>query len=177
MFCDGVGLDLHSKIASFPDFPKKGILFRDISPVLRDPEAFDSLIGEMAQQWKGKKVDLLLGIEARGFIFAAALGLKLNRGFAMARKKGKLPGRTVSLSYEIEYGTDVMEIQETAIRRGESVLIVDDLLATGGTARAAAKLVEKTGGRVAGMAFAIELEALRGRKNLEDYEVVSTLKY
>lgn len=170
-------MDFRAKIASFPDFPKKGILFRDISPILKDPDAFDRLVEEMALPWRGKKIDLLLGIDARGFIFAAALGLKLKKGFIMARKKGKLPGKTIELPYDIEYGNAIMEIQATAIRKGENVLIVDDLLATGGTAAAAAKLVEKAGGKVAGMAFVVELDDLSGRKNLQGYEINSILKY
>ena len=169
-------MDLRSKVAEFPDFPKTGILFRDISPVLRDPAAFAQLIDEMAALLP-KDVGAFAGIDARGFIFATALGVKLGKGFLMVRKKGKLPGKTIRVSYGLEYGEDTIEIQADAVREGERIAIVDDLLATGGTARSAANLIEKAGGKVAGIVFAIELAGLEGRKKLEGYNVSSVLKY
>lgn len=170
-------MNLESVIRSFPDFPKKGILFRDISPVLRDPKAMEYVIDQIHEHYKNKKIDLIAGIESRGFIFACALGLKFNKGFIMIRKQGKLPGNTLSLAYSVEYGNATMEIQEDAVSKGQNVLIADDLIATGGTAKASAQLIEKLGGKVAGFAFVIELAALRGRELLKDYEVFSLVKY
>jgi adenine phosphoribosyltransferase len=169
-------MDLKSKIADYPDFPKKGILFRDISPVLKDPSAFRQLIDQMAEALP-ESIDAFAGIDARGFIFATALSQKLGKGLLMVRKKGKLPGKTISISYGLEYGGDTIELQEGAVRKGERIAIVDDLLATGGTASAAAALVEKAGGNVACMVFAIELEGLAGRNKLSGYRIESILKY
>lgn len=173
----GYTMNLESVIRSFPDFPKKGILFRDVSPILRDPKAMHHVVYQFHEHYKNKKIDLVAGIESRGFIFASALGLKFNRGIVMIRKQGKLPGKTSSLAYDIEYGNDTMEIQQDAVKKGENVLIADDLIATGGTARASAELIERLGGKIVGFAFVIELAALKGRDLLKGYEIHSLVKY
>ncbi len=170
-------MNLENVIRSIPDFPKKGILFRDINPLLRDPKAMQYVIDQFYEYYKNKKVDLIVGIESRGLIFASALGLKFNKGIVITRKQGKLPGKTLSLAYNIEYGSATMEIQHDAISRGQNVLIVDDLLATGGTAKASTELVKKLGGNIAGLAFVIELAALKGRHLLKDYEIYSLVTY
>ena len=170
-------MNLENVIRSIPDFPKKGILFRDINPLLRDPKAMQYVIDQFYKYYKNKKIDLIAGIESRGFIFASALGLKFNKGIVIIRKQGKLPGKTLSLVYDIEYGSATMEIQHDAITRGQNVLIVDDLLATGGTAKASTELVKKLGGNVVGFAFVIELAALKGRHLLKDYEIYSLVTY
>jgi adenine phosphoribosyltransferase len=170
-------MNLKDKIAEIPDFPKKGILFRDISPLLRDPSSFSLVVDEFARRIHPKDVDLFAGIESRGFPLACALALRYNKGMIMIRKQGKLPGATHKIKYNIEYGTATMEIQNDAIRKGQRVLICDDLLATGGTAKTAAKLVEKIGGVVAGFAFIIELTDLSGTKAIENYRHESLVKY
>ena len=170
-------MNLREKIAEIPDFPKKGILFRDISPLLRDPSALSLVIDEFSKRIHHKDIDVFAGIESRGFPLACALALKYNKGMIMIRKEGKLPGPTHSISYSIEYGTATMEIQKNAVKKGERVLICDDLLATGGTAKAAAKLVEKIGGTVAGFAFIVELTDLKGSKAIKDYRYESLVKY
>jgi adenine phosphoribosyltransferase len=170
-------MNLESVIRSFPDFPKKGILFRDISPILRDPRAMRHVADTFYEHFKSRKVDLVAGIESRGFIFACALGLRFNKGIIMIRKQGKLPGKTSSLSYNIEYGNATMEMQQDAVKEGESVLVADDLIATGGTARASASLIERLGGNVVGFAFVIELASLKGRELLKGYDVYSLVKY
>jgi len=170
-------VNLREKIAEIPDFPKKGILFRDISPLLRDPSALSLVIDEFSKRIHHKDIDVFAGIESRGFPLACALALKYNKGMIMIRKEGKLPGPTHSISYSIEYGTATMEIQKNAVKKGERVLICDDLLATGGTAKAAAKLVEKIGGTVAGFAFIVELTDLKGSKAIKDYRYESLVKY
>jgi len=170
-------MNLQNVIRSFPDFPKKGILFRDISPILRDPKAMQYVIDQFYEHYKNKKIDLIAGIESRGFVFACALGLKFNKGVIMIRKQGKLPGKTLSLAYDIEYGNATMEIQQDAISKGQNVLIADDLIATGGTAKASAKLIENLGGNVVGFAFVIELSGLKGRDLLKGYEVYSLVEY
>ncbi|HJT09704.1 MAG TPA: adenine phosphoribosyltransferase [Candidatus Nitrosotalea sp.] len=170
-------MNLREKIAEIPDFPKKGILFRDISPLLRDPSALSLVIDEFSKRIHHKDIDVFAGIESRGFPLACALALKYNKGMIMVRKEGKLPGPTHSISYSIEYGTATMEIQKNAVKKGERVLICDDLLATGGTAKAAAKLVEKIGGTVAGFAFIVELTDLKGSKAIKDYRYESLVKY
>lgn len=170
-------MNLETIIRSFPDFPKKGILFRDISPVLRNPEAMQYVIDQFYEYYNKMKVDLIAGIESRGFIFACALGLKFKKGIVMIRKQGKLPGDTLRLTYDIEYGNAVMEIQQDAVNEGQNVLIVDDLIATGGTAKASAELIEKLGGNITGFAFVIELTSLKGREQLKGYEVYSLVKY
>jgi len=169
--------DLRRIIRDVPDFPKPGIVFKDITPLLADPNAFRRAIDLMAQSLNDQKFDLLVGIESRGFIFAAALAYALGKGKVPVRKPGKLPAKTVQVSYELEYGTDSLEIHEDAIRSGQRVVIVDDVLATGGTARGAASLVEKVGGEVAVLSFFIELEFLKGREKLGGYDIRSVLSY
>ena len=170
-------MNLKEKIAEYLDFPKKGILFRDFSPILRDPSATSFIVEEFSKQYHPKDVDVFVGIESRGFIIACALAQKYNKGMVMLRKEGKLPGKTEKTSYTIEYGEAVMEIQKTALNEGEQVVICDDLLATGGTAKAAAKLVEKIGAKVAGFAFIIELSDLNGIKEISNYKSVSLVQY
>ncbi len=173
----GYAMKLGNTIRSFQDFPKKGILFRDISPILRDPEVMRYVIDQFYDHFRNKKIDLIAGIESRGFIFACPLGIKFNKGIIMIRKQGKLPGKTVSLAYSIEYGSATMEIQQDSIGKGQNVLIADDLLATGGTARASAELIERLGGKVVGFAFVMELASLKGRTLIKDYEVHSLVTY
>lgn len=170
-------MNLKEKIIEFPDFPSKGILFRDISPLLRDPETISFIVNEFSRRYKSTEIDLLAGIESRGFPLACALALKYNKGMIMIRKQGKLPGRTEKASYNIEYGNATMEIQTDAVKSGQKVLICDDLLATGGTAKAAANLVEKIGGRVAGFAFIVELTELKGSEVIKNYKYESLVKY
>ena len=170
-------MNLKEKIIEFPDFPSKGILFRDISPLLKDPETISFIVNEFSRRYKSIEIDLLAGIESRGFPLACALALKYNKGMIMIRKQGKLPGRTEKVSYNIEYGNATMEIQSDAVKSGQSVLICDDLLATGGTAKAAASLVEKIGGRVAGFAFIVELTELKGSEVIKNYKYESLVKY
>ena len=170
-------MDLKALVRSIPDFPKEGILFRDITPLIGDADGFEELIAQMADALRDADVDLVVGPEARGFIFGAALANALHAGFVPARKPGKLPYDTISYEYALEYGTDRLEIHADAIRPGQRVAIVDDLLATGGTAAACAKLVEKAGGVVVGCAFAIELLDLPGRAALADYPVHTILQY
>jgi len=170
-------VNLKEKIAEIPNFPKKGILFRDISPILKDPSALSLVVDEFVRLYHPNEIDLLAGIESRGFPLACAIALRFNKGMIMIRKQGKLPGATRKISYDIEYGSATMEIQNDAIKKGQRVLICDDLLATGGTARAAAKLVEKIGGKVAGFAFIIELTDLKGSKIIKNYRHESLVKY
>ena len=170
-------MNLKDKIVEIPDFPKKGILFRDISPLLRDPAALSLLVEEFTKIIHPNEVEVFVGIESRGFPLACALALRYNRGMIMIRKQGKLPGATHKISYNIEYGTATMEIQSDAIKKGQKVYICDDLLATGGTAKAAAKLVEKIGGKVSGFAFIIELTDLKGSKVIKNYKYNSLVKY
>ena len=170
-------MNLKDKIAEIPDFPKKGILFRDISPLLKDPAALSLVVDEFIKVIHPNDVDLFAGIESRGFPLACALALRYNKGMIMIRKQGKLPGATHKITYSIEYGTATMEIQNDAVKKGQRVFICDDLLATGGTAKAAAKLVEKVGGIVAGFAFIIELTDLIGSKKIKNYRYKSLVKY
>ena len=170
-------MNLSEKIAEYADFPNKGILFRDFSPILRDSSATSFIVEEFSKQYHPKDVDVFVGIESRGFIVACALAQKYNKGMVMLRKEGKLPGKTEKTSYEIEYGKAVMEIQKTALNEGERVVICDDLLATGGTAKAAAVLVEKLKAKVTGFAFIIELTELNGIKKIRDYKTVSLVRY
>jgi len=170
-------MNLKEKIAEYPNFPKKGILFRDFSPILSDPSALSFVIEEFAKKFHPNDVDIFAGIESRGFILACALALKYNKGMILLRKAGKLPGKTVKTSYTIEYGKAVMEIQKDVIEKGQRVLICDDLLATGGTAKAAAKLIEKIEGNVVGFAFIIELLELNGRDKIKEYRSESLVEY
>ncbi|HEY7792261.1 MAG TPA: adenine phosphoribosyltransferase [Vicinamibacterales bacterium] len=168
---------LKSKIRHVPDFPKKGILFYDITTLLRDREGFRVAIDQMAAPYADKKIDMVVGIESRGFILGAAVADRLKAGFIPVRKPGKLPSTTVCETYDLEYGTDSLELHQDAIEPNQRVLIVDDLLATGGTARATAGLVRKLGGDVQGLAFLIELSALNGRAKLTKEPVFSVLQY
>ena len=170
-------MNLKDFIADYPDFPKKGILFRDFSPILSDSSALEFVVEEFSKKFHPNDVDVFAGIESRGFILACALALKYNKGMVLLRKAGKLPGKTVKTSYTIEYGKAVMEIQKTAINEGQRVVICDDLLATGGTAKAAAKLVEKIDGVVVGFAFIIELLDLNGQNKIKDYRSESLVEY
>ena len=169
--------DLKKMIREVPDYPKKGILFYDITTLLKDKDGFKRTIDSLTEQVRPLKPDVVLGIEARGFIFAPALAYNLGAGFVPVRKPNKLPADTERISYELEYGMDTLEMHKDAVKPGMRVLIADDLLATGGTALASARLAERLGGTVAAISFVIELEALKGRDRLRGYEVVSLLKY
>ena len=170
-------MNLRERINEYEDFPKKGILFRDFSPMLKDPSAMSVVVEEFEKNYHPKDVDVFVGIESRGFILASILAQKYNKGMVLLRKAGKLPGKTVKTSYTIEYGKAVLEIQKTALNAGERVVICDDLLATGGTAKAAAELIEKMKGKVTGFAFIIELMELNGMEKIADYRTVSLIKY
>ena len=170
-------MNLKERIDDYPNFPKKGILFRDFSPILKDPQALSYVVDEFSKHFHPKDVDVFAGIESRGFLLACAMALKYNKGMIMIRKAGKLPGKTTKLSYKVEYGKDTIEIQKHAIDRGQKVLICDDLLATGGTAKTSAKLIEKIGGKITGFAFIIELTSLNGIKGINKYNCKSLVKY
>jgi adenine phosphoribosyltransferase len=170
-------VNLESKIRDIPDFPKRGIVFKDIMPLLADAEALHETVEKLAEFAEPRKPDLILGAEARGFILGAALAYRLDCGFIPARKPGKLPWRTVSVKYALEYGFDALELHADAVKSGTRVIVHDDLLATGGTARAKVDLVEQLGGEVVGLAFVIELEFLNGRERLEGYDVFSLIQY
>ena len=164
-------------IRNIPDFPKPGILFRDITTLLKDSRAFKHALDALVDKYKNKKIDKVAAVEARGFILGGAVAYRLGAGFVPVRKKGKLPWKTNSVTYELEYGTDTLEIHHDAINPGESVLIVDDLLATGGTVKAVTDLVKQLQGKIAGIAFLIELTDLKGKDKLKDYPVYSLIKY
>lgn len=168
---------LKELIRTVPDFPKPGILFYDITTLLKDKKGFAEMIDALAAHYIGKDVDLVLAIEARGFIFGPALAYRLNAGFVPVRKPRKLPAPTARVNYELEYGTDTLEIHLDAIEPGQNVVLVDDLLATGGTMEATVKLVQKLGGSIAGLAFAVELDFLKGRERFKDFDVFSLLHY
>ena len=168
---------LKKLIRAVPDFPKPGILFYDITTLLKDKTGFAQLIDAFAAYYIDKKVDLVLGIEARGFIFGPALAYRLNAGFVPVRKPRKLPAPVARVTYDLEYGSDALEIHLDAIEPGQRVLLVDDLLATGGTMEATLKLVKQLGGEIAGLAFAIELDFLRGRERFQEHDVFSLLHY
>jgi adenine phosphoribosyltransferase len=169
--------DLKAKIRHVPDFPKAGILFYDITTLMQDPVGFRSAIDGLALPFMGQGIDIVIGIESRGFIFGAAVADRIGAGFSPVRKPGKLPSTRVSATYNLEYGTDSLEIHDDAVKHGQRVLIVDDLLATGGTARATTDLVKGLGGRVHALAFLIELVALNGRAKLACETIHSVLKY
>ena len=170
-------MNLKRIISEYPNFPKKGILFRDFSPILNDPAAMSFVVEEFSKRFHPGDVDVFVGIESRGFITASILAQKYNKGMVMLRKAGKLPGKTAKISYTIEYGKAVLEIQKNVLKKDERVVICDDLLATGGTANAAAKLVEKIGAKVTGFTFIIELTGLNGNKKLSNYKTVSLVQY
>src|SRR5215468_926627 len=168
---------LKNLIREVPDFPKKGILFYDITTLLKDKAGYATLIDVLAERYIGKGVDLILGMEARGFIFGPALAYRLSAGFVPVRKPGKLPAATERVEYDLEYGSNVLEVHKDAIEKGQRVLIVDDLLATGGTAEATAKLASGLGAEITGLAFVVELDFLKGRNKLKEYDVYSVLHY
>lgn len=172
-------VNLRDIIANYPDFPKQGILFRDINPVFKRNDALNYIADEFYRIYSKSKVDMVAGIESRGFIIATALALRFGSGIVMVRKAGKLPGRTVKKSYDIEYGSAVMELQQDAIDKGNSILVADDLIATGGTAVAAAQMIKELGGKVAGFAFIIELSDLKGAERLRKmgYNVKSLVTF
>jgi len=170
-------MDLKAAIREVPDWPKKGILFYDVTTLLKQGRCFEQAINALIEPYKDKQVDLVLGIEARGFIFAPTVAYALKAGFVPVRKPGKLPAATLQATYELEYGTDSLEIHKDAIEAGQRVLIVDDLIATGGTAQATAGMVETMSGVVVGLAFVVELTFLKGRERLTKYDVHSILKY
>jgi adenine phosphoribosyltransferase len=169
--------DLKRLIREVPDFPKPGINFYDITTLLKHPDGLRETVDALAAEYDGVKVDTVIGVEARGFIFAPALAYHLGAGFVPVRKPKKLPAECASISYDLEYGQDTLEIHKDAVGNGHRVLIADDLLATGGTARAVCNLVEELGGTVAGLVFVVELEFLPGRQKLQGYDVRSLIKY
>ncbi|HHX23280.1 MAG: adenine phosphoribosyltransferase [Tepidanaerobacteraceae bacterium] len=170
-------MDLKQKVRVIEDFPQEGISFKDITTLLKDGEAFRHAIKSMAELIRNKDVDLVAGPEARGFIVGTPLAYELGVGFVPARKKGKLPGEVIKAEYDLEYGTDIIEMHKDAIKPGQKVVVVDDLLATGGTILSTVELVEKLGGIVSGIIFLIELTELNGRQNLSNYDVYSLIKY
>jgi adenine phosphoribosyltransferase len=170
-------VDLSRYIRDVPDFPKPGILFKDITPLLRDARALRAAAEAMAAPWKGGKVDRVAGLESRGFLFGTLVADRLGVGFIPIRKTGKLPYETIAEEYALEYGTDRLEMHVDAVERGESILIVDDLLATGGTAAAAGRLLRKAGGRIAGASFLVELDFLGGRARLDGIAVEAQIHY
>ena len=171
--------DIHLEdwIRDIPDFPQKGILFKDITPLLQDKAAFHAALDRLAAHYAGAGIQAVVGVESRGFIFGSVLAYLLNCGFVPVRKFGKLPFQTVTVEYELEYGTNIVEIHTDAIQPGQRVLIVDDLLATGGTVSAAMELVEKLGGHITGIAFLVELTFLKGREQLKGHDVFALIKY
>ncbi len=169
--------DFKQLIRNVPDFPKKGILFYDITTLLKDAAALREVLDLLASRYEKQQIDLVLGVESRGFIFAPTLAYQLGAGFVPVRKPGKLPAETLKVTYDLEYGKDTLEVHKDAIQKGQRVLVVDDLLATGGTGAAAIQLIEQLGGKVAGLAFLVELEFLNGRKRLNGYDVYSLLRY
>lgn len=168
---------LKSKIRNIPDYPKKGINFKDITTLLKDPEAFKTAIEELALLLKDQKIDYIVGIEARGFIIGSALAYVMQKGFIPIRKKGKLPAKTIKKEYTLEYGTETIEIHNDALKPSDNVVIVDDVLATGGTAKAAADLVTELGANVIAIAFLTEISVLKGREKLGDYNIISLITY
>ena len=169
--------DLRAKIREVPDFPKPGILFYDITTLLKDPDAFREVIDRMTDQVKDSRVDLVVGMESRGFIFSAPLAYQLRAGFVPVRKLGKLPAETIEVEYDLEYGTATLEIHKDAIQPGQRVLIVDDLLATGGTVQGTIELVQRLGGEIAGLSFMVELTGLHGREQLGEFQIHTLLTY
>lgn len=173
----GKTIDLRAYIRNIPDFPKPGILFRDITTLLKDKRAFKLTVDNLVKKYKKRKIDGVVAVEARGFILGGAVAHRLGAGFVPVRKRGKLPAKTNSVTYNLEYGTDTLEMHHDAIKPGDKVLIVDDLLATGGTVKAVTDLVKQLRGKIVGIAFLIELTDLKGRDKLKDYPVYSLIKY
>lgn len=172
------GIDLKTYIREFPDWPKEGILFRDITPILLHPRIFTAAVDALCSSYyKIAEIDYVAAVEARGFIFGTAVAERLGVGFVPIRKKGKLPGHVQDITYDLEYGTDTLQVQSDAIEHGSSVLMVDDLLATAGTMSSACRLIERVGGKIAGISFLIELAYLHGREKLSDYKVTSVVSY
>jgi len=169
--------ELKKKIREVPDFPSPGILFYDLTTLLKDSESLRTVIDLMTQEYRDREIDQVVAIESRGFIFGPVLAYNLQAGFVPVRKKGRLPAQTISASYDLEYGQDVLEMHTDAIQKGGRVLIVDDLIATGGTAAATTQLVHQLGGEIIGLAFIVELEFLKGREKLDGFEISSILKY
>lgn len=170
-------MDLKALVRDVPDFPKPGIVFKDITPLLQNPKSFQFIIDQFAKYYRDKNIDVIAGIESRGFLFASVLAYAMNKSLVVIRKKNKLPHTTVSYTYSLEYGEDTIEMHEDSFPKGSRVLLVDDLLATGGTAEAAAHLVEKMGGEVAGFAFVIELAFLKGQERLKNYSIFKLVEY
>ena len=168
---------LEDYVTTIPDFPKKGIMFRDITTILSDNDGFKLAVDRLVEALKDVDFDLVLGSESRGFIFGAPVAYAMNKGFILVRKKGKLPRATYSEDYELEYGTATLEMHQDAIKKGQKVVIIDDLIATGGTTEAIIKLAEKEGGEVVKIGFVMELEGLKGREKLKDYDVFSLISY
>jgi adenine phosphoribosyltransferase len=170
-------LDLKSKLRAIPNWPKSGVTFIDITTLLIDAEAFKSVIDQLTQYFAKKKIDAVVGVEARGFMIGAPIAYKLGTGFIPARKKGKLPYKKLSVEYTLEYGSESVEMHKDALKKGQRIAVIDDLLATGGTAEATVRLVEKMGGNVVGVAFVVELDFLKGRDKLKKYDLVSLVHY
>lgn len=170
-------MNLRRFIRDIPDWPKRGILFRDITPLLASPSAFSAAVEALCSNFEKERIDYVVAVEARGFIFGAAVAQRLGAGFILIRKKGKLPYKTEKITYDLEYGTDTLEVHSDAVKKGAKVLMVDDLLATGGTMAAACKLIEKIGGKIVGITFLIELTNLKGRQKLGSYKIKTVLSY
>jgi len=169
--------DLKSKIREIPDWPKKGVGFKDFTPLLEDAESFKFAVDKLAEHFAGKEIKKVVGIDARGFLLASAVAYKLGAGVAIVRKKGKLPSETIVREYELEYGSNAVEMHKDAIKPGEKVIIIDDVLATGGTAKAAVELAEELGGDIIGFGFLIDLTFLKGKEKLAKYDVFSLINY
>jgi len=170
-------MDLKEKIREIPDWPEKGVSFKDITPLLQDKESFKFAIDEMAKPFMYEKPDIIVGIDARGFILSSAMAYKMETCLTLVRKKGKLPPKTICQDYTLEYATNTIEMKEDAIEKGQKVLIVDDVLATGGTMEATCKIIEKLGGQIIGISFLIELDFLKGREKLKNYKIESLIHY
>jgi adenine phosphoribosyltransferase len=171
------GIDFKSYIREFPDWPKEGILYRDITPILLHPRIFSAAVDALCSGFRETEVDFVAGVEARGFIFGISVAERLGVGFVPIRKKGKLPGKIESITFDLEYGTDTLQVRSDAIEHGSNVLMVDDLLATAGTMSSACRLIERVGGRIAGISCLVELAYLHGREKLSDYKVTSVVTY
>jgi len=169
--------EIKKSIRTIPNFPKEGIMFRDITTLLSNPKAFKKTMDYLKVRYKGRKIDKIAGIESRGFIFGGALSYLLGVGFVPIRKKGKLPGETTSVTYDLEYGTDTIEVHTDAIRPGENVLVIDDLIATGGSSKAAVDLVERLGGKVIECAFIVDLPDLKGKEKLLGYDIFTMVEF